>query len=131
MIHADMNFEDRLNEVQKLHGNSYTFMDMPIDEGNCEISQIIKNAQAREFFRVAKLRLYVQQKMLQERRRQPEIDNQLEVEFKDFRKDEFLPMHLNENELADIIIGIKIQGIEVKETKKERWVTWVMNHSKY
>ena len=40
------------------------------------------------------------------------------MEFKDFRKDEFHPMHLNENELADIIIGIKIQDIEVKETKK-------------
>ena len=129
MIPANMNFEDMLNEVQKLRGSSYTFMNM-IDDGNAEMSELIKTAQAKEFPRVAKIHLYVQQKMQQERKQPPEI-NEINVEFKDFQNDSFLPINLTEKELADIIIDIKIEDIEVEQSKQERCAKWVLNHSKY
>ena len=93
---------------------------------------LIKQAQAREFSRVASIRLYMQQEMLrqQQERQQQQVD-ELDLEFQDFTTDSFLLIHLTENELVDIVIDMKIQGVEVEQTKQERCMAWVMNHSKY
>ena len=131
MITADMHITDMINEVQKVSGSSYNFMDMAID-GNDEVANLVKQAQAKEFSRVAKIQLIVQQEMhRQKQERERQVDDDIEIEFRDFAKDSFLPINLTENELADVIIEINIQDIAVEETKKERCLSWVMNHTKY
>ena len=71
---------------------------------------------------------YFRQK--QEREQQQQVDD-LELEFHDFTTDSFLSIYLTKNELVDIIIDMKIQDVTVEETKKERCLSWIMNHSKY
>ena len=71
--------------------------------------------------------LYLQKK---KERQQQQVD-ELDLEFQGFTTDSFLPIHLTENELVDIVINMKIQDVEVEQTKQERCVAWVMNHSKY
>ena len=130
MITADMHITDMLNEVQKLRGSSYNFMDMRID-GNDEVAALVKQAQAKEFSRVSKLRLVVQQQMYRQKQEREQIINEdIEIEFQDFKKDNFLAINLTEIELADAIIELKMQDIAIEEERKERCLSWVMNHAK-
>ena len=134
MITQNMSQSDMINEVLKLTGNSYSFMDMPID-GNDEVSLMVKQEQAREFARVASIRLYVQKKMQQEKGKQQQekekAGDDLDMEFKDFKNDAFIQLNLNEIKIVDIIIDMKIDDIEIEQTRNERTISWVMRHAKY
>ena len=121
-----MSNADVINEVLQLKGESYTFMDMTIDD---DVSRLTKNAQAREFAYVASVRLYVQKEMYkqQQARRNEQVEelNPIDTEFKDFAREDFINVTYDEEELTDIILDMKIQDVAVEEAKKERCVSWV------
>ena len=72
-------------DVQKLYGNSYSYVGLNIDGPNEEIHMKIKQMQAKEFGEVAEMRLFHQKqhfrhKLMMERRKKQEksMENQYE-----------------------------------------------------
>ena len=134
--------------VQRLHGNSYTYVGLNIDGPTKEINTKIKEMQAKEFAEVAEMRLFHQKlhfrhKLLMERQKQtgeaygkairiehvhPDIS--IEEEFKDFTNADFMPLNYTENELVDLIISNKLDEVEEDVNKQERCCEWILTHCK-
>ena len=126
-------------DVNKLYGNSYSYVDLKIDGPDEIINKKIKDMQEKEFREVAETRLFNQKdhyrhKILQERRYrskdEAEKSETLEEEFANFQISDFMPLDYTEEELVDIIIDYQMDEIEEANTKKERCCAWVLNHCK-
>ena len=135
-------------DVQKLYGNSYSYVGLNIDGPNEEINMKIKQMQAKEFAEVAEMRLFHQKqhfrhKLMMERRKKtgeeygkpiriehvhPDIS--LQEEFKDFTIADFMPLNYTEKELVDLVISNKLDEVEKDVNKQERCCAWVLTHCK-
>ena len=131
-------------DVEKLYGNSYSYVGLNIDGPDETINKKIKDMQEKEFKEVAETRLFNQKeryryKILQGRRFRSKEEAEefksgksetIEQEFANFQISDFMPLDYTEEELADIIIDIQMDDIEEANTKKERCCAWVLNHCK-
>ena len=134
-------------DVDKLHGNSYSCVDLNIDGSDETINKKIKAMQAKEFKEVSESRLFTQKQhyrytVLQGRRfrTREEVkkiefyekypDMLIEEEFADIELTDFMNLNYTDEELVDLIIDIKMDDIEEEITRQERCAAWVLNHCK-
>ena len=131
-------------DVERLYGNSYSYIGLNIDGPDETINKKIKDMQEKEFKEVAEARLFNQKeryryKILQGRRfrskkeeeeKEYERSETIEEEFANFQISDFMDLTYTEEELSDIIIDIQMADIEEANTKKERCCAWVLNHCK-
>ena len=131
-------------DVDRLNGNSYSYVGLNIDGPDETINKKIKDMQEKEFREVAETRLFNQKehyryKILQGRRfrskeeeeaKEYERSETIEEEFANFQISDFMDLNYTEEELADIIIDYQMTDIEEANTKKERCCAWVLNHCK-
>ena len=131
-------------DVERLYGNSYSYVELNIDGPDETINNRIKEMQKQEFKEVAETRLFNQKeryryKILkgrrfrskQEQQEEKERSDTIEEEFANFEISDFMDLHYSEEELSDMIIDIKMSDIEEADTRKERCAAWVLNHCKY
>ena len=143
-----MSSNQRYFNVEKLHGNSYSTVDLNIDGPDPIINNKVKEMQAKEFARVADARLVVQKqcfryRITNERNKQNNLAKYsgeiiedayptptIEEEFADLKKSDFMPFNYTEEELLDIIIDVKMDEVKEDVVKKERCCAWVLSHCK-
>ena len=103
-------------DVERLYGNSYSYVELNIDGPDETINNRIKDMQKQEFKEVAEARLFNQKeryryKILKERRfrskqeqeEEKERSETIEEEFANFEISDFMDLHYSEEELSDII----------------------------
>ena len=131
----DMSRVQKYFDVEKLYGNSYSYVGLSIDGHDDAINKKIKEMQEKEFREVAEIRLFNQKhhyrfKLMKERHDRtgeefgkPVLiedaypDDTLEEEFQNFKLSDFMPLNYTEEELIDIIIADKMDELEENEKK--------------
>ena len=133
--------------VEKLHGKSYSYVDLNIDGPDEAINNKIKQMQQKEFKETAEARLFNQKERYRYRilkgrrfRTKEEVkqfesseklpDTSIEEEFAGFGISDFMDLNYTDEKLADIIIDIKMNDVEEEITRQKRCCAWVLVHSK-